>query len=518
MKTQHRQIYHANVPAGWANDPNGTIYYQGKAHMFYQHYPHDSKWGIMHWGHMTTEDFIHWEVLPIALIPEEEYEVLCGCCSGSAIEKDGKLYLMYTAAQPDLQRQCLAVSEDGIHFQKDEKNPVIDASMLHKEVAEADFRDPRMFEKDGVYYLIAGTRILDSDMIRRREASGSAAMLQKAEEKLERPVRSPSIGDVSGGDPEVDGYGNLILLKSSDLHTWEYVGKLLYRQDDVDKEYYRLDGVYECPDYLVIDGEEVLISSPQNLPQMGYAYQNLHSSIYMTGHLNLEDGHFEIRHIGEIDCGFDFYAAQTLQTPDKRVIMLAWKEMWDRSYPTQEEGWVGSYTLPRELHMRNGRLVQVPVREIEDYRKNEIKVDRLMTTDQSIVAPGIEGNVVELSFTTKPGDAVCCGIKVFKGKEHQTVIVYDKEQGIIRVDRSQSGDSISGREENTVVRYCQLGDRQQISMRVFLDVSSLEVFINEGEHVLTANVYPDPGDTGVEFFSAGGTALFEDIVKYDIVV
>ena len=114
MSKSYRPLYHASVPSGWSNDPNGTIYYNGKAHLFFQHYPHKPAWGTMHWGHFTTEDFVHWDVLPVALVPDRDYEVICGCCSGSTIEKDGKLYLMYTAAQPTLQRQCMAVSEDGL--------------------------------------------------------------------------------------------------------------------------------------------------------------------------------------------------------------------------------------------------------------------------------------------------------------------------------------------------------------------------------------------------------------------
>ena len=162
MSKSYRPLYHASVPSGWSNDPNGTIYYNGKAHLFFQHYPHKPAWGTMHWGHFTTNDFVHWDVLPVALVPDRDYEVICGCCSGSVIEKDGKLYLMYTAAQPTLQRQCLAVSEDGgVTFTKNESNPILTADMLSKEVSPLDFRDPRLFKKDGWYYFIAGARVLD---------------------------------------------------------------------------------------------------------------------------------------------------------------------------------------------------------------------------------------------------------------------------------------------------------------------------------------------------------------------
>ena len=83
------------------NDPNGVIYYKGKYHFFYQYNPYHGFWENMHWGHAVSEDMLHWEYLPPALAPSEEYEdhLKGGCFSGSAIEHEGKLYLMYTAAQ-----------------------------------------------------------------------------------------------------------------------------------------------------------------------------------------------------------------------------------------------------------------------------------------------------------------------------------------------------------------------------------------------------------------------------------
>ena len=160
----YRPTYHASVLSGWANDPNGTIFYNGKAHLFFQHYPYKSEWGTMHWGHFVTDDFIKWETLPLVLEPDRDYEVICGCCSGSTIEKDGALWLMYTAAQPERQRQCMAISTDGgIHFEKNPDNPILTSGMLSLEVTETDCRDPRMFRKGDDYYFIAGARVLTKE-------------------------------------------------------------------------------------------------------------------------------------------------------------------------------------------------------------------------------------------------------------------------------------------------------------------------------------------------------------------
>lgn len=515
MKKSYRPKYHASITAGWSNDPNGFIYANGKIHMFFQHYPHEPQWGTMHWGHVVSSDFIRWEDMPVAIAPDMDYEVICGCCSGSNIMKDGKMYLMYTAAQPQLQRQCLAVSDDLVHFEKSSLNPILTADMLHEEVSELDFRDPKLFRKDGFYYMIAGVRILSKENRAQRESYPSRNI--EASSKP-RDLRSPSALDVSASDPENDGIGNMILARSRDLEAWEYVGKLLYPEDGFEEEYFELNGVYECPDYFILGGREVLLSSPQNLPEISGMYQNIHSSLYMLGRLDFNTGRYHVSHISELDRGFDFYAAQTLEMPDGRRIMTAWKEMWDRNYPTQREGWAGTYILPRELEVRDGKLFQSPVREIEKYRKNRVFVKRLETDRNIRQAEGISGECMELSVTIKPEKAEKAGIRLFRGKRRKTLLYYDRKRKCLVFDRGKSGIRLTGREENANERICPLSGKEEMHLRIFLDVSSVEVFINDGEYVMTGNVYPGEEDTGVDFFSEGGKALFEDIEKYDIIV
>lgn len=504
MSASYRPRYHVSVPFGWANDPNGTIWFRGKAHLFFQHYPHKPEWGPMHWYHVTTEDFVHWEQRPVALYPDKPYELVCGCCSGSAVEKDGKLYLMYTAAQPMMQRQCFAVSGDGDHFEKDPDNPILTAEMLSPEIYEEDFRDPRIFQRDGLYYLIAGIRYLEGG--RRREPAPAN----------QRTVTNPL---QPAPEHKKEGWGNLCLLKSDDLFHWSYVGHLLDPQPGFNADFSRLDGVYECPDYFVTQsGAEVLLTSPQNLPQSGNLYQNIHSVLYMLGHLNLDTGRFEVETVGEVDSGFDFYAAQTLRTPDGRIVMIAWKEMWDRSYPTRAEEWAGTYTLPRKLTVEDGQLIQRPVREIEAFRSAPICFGEAAAEDGEISLPGVSGNVIELRFTLEPGDAARAGVKLFCGVDQETLLYYERDSGLLIFDRSRSGIALTGAEENVDTRVCELGARDRIDLDLFLDVSSLEAFIDGGRHAMTGNVYPDPEQsTGIRFFAEGGSAKFRDIQKFDIV-
>lgn len=505
MTDSYRPHYHVSVPFGWANDPNGTIWFQGKAHLFFQHYPHKPEWGPMHWNHVATKDFIRWEQRPVALYPDRPYELVCGCCSGSTVEKDGKLYLMYTAAQPMMQRQCMAVSEDGDHFEKYDGNPILTAEMLSPEIYEEDFRDPRIFKRGDDYYLIAGIRYVDGG--RRVEP---APTHQRETTNPRQPAP----------EHKKEGWGNLCLLKSDDLFRWSYVGHLLYPQPEYSEDFYKLDGVYECPDYFVADnGAEVLLSSPQNLPGDGCLYQNIHSGLFMLGHLDFDTGRFDVRTIGEVDSGFDFYAAQTLKTPDGRIVMIAWKEMWDRSYPSRAEEWAGTYTLPRELTVEGERLIQKPVREIAACRGNAVRMDEAAVENGEAELQGVAGTVIELRFTLEPGTAEKAGVKLFCGAEHETLLYYDRAKGLLVFDRSRSGVEITGRDRDVNVRVLELGQRERIELDLFLDVSSVEAFVDGGRHTMTGNVYPDPvADQGVRFFAEGGRAAFRAVEKFDILV
>ena len=506
MNHSYRPHYHVSVPFGWANDPNGTIFFQGKAHLFYQHYPHKPEWGPMHWGHVSTEDFVHWEQRPIALWPDQPYELVCGCCSGCTIERDGKLYLMYTAAQPMMQRQCMAVSEDGDRFVKDPQNPILTAELLSPEIYEEDFRDPRIFKKGDTYYLLAGIRFLEGGA--RKEAAPT-------HQRERTNPREPA------PEHKKEGWGNLCLLKSADLYHWSYVGRLLYPQPELAPEFLRLDGVYECPDYFVTEsGAEVLLSSPQFLPKIGHRYQNVHSSLFMLGHLDFATGRFNVRVVDDLDSGFDFYAAQTLRHPDGRVIMIAWKEMWDRSFPTaKREGWAGTYTLPRELTVEDGWLIQRPVRELAACCQNPVRRDSLSAENESVSVEGLSGTVLKLRFTLEPGTAQRSGVKLFCGGEHETLLCYDRETGLLVFDRSRSGLAFTGADKDVNVRVMELGQRDKIELELYLDVCSAEVFVDGGRHAMTGNVYPDlDGDDGIRFFAEGGKAGFAGVEKYDIVV
>lgn len=454
--------YHALPPIGWMNDPNGLIYAFGKYHLFYQFHPYSAFWGPMHWGHFTSDDLIQWKEELVAIAPDTHYDET-GCFSGSSIVKDGKMYLMYTSVNGDRQTQALAMSKDGIDFEK--VGQVICSNQLPSDNSVTDFRDPKVFFKDGLYYSIIGATAKN-------------------------------------------GEGRILLYKSVDLLNWEYVGVVLQNNRT---------NVFECPDYFNLDGKEVILASPQNLITDGVNYQNQHSNIYFIGKLDFETGEFSKDYEGELDKGFDFYAAQTMLAPDGRRILIAWMSMWDRTNVTAPHGWAGSMTLPRELSVIDNKIYQQPIREINKYRKIHYHLENKRVFD-CFALPNLWATQ-EINVTFQIGSAQKVGLKLFCGETHETLVYYDTQTDLLVFDRSKMGKVIDhgANEENAYIRYGKVKIKNNtLTIRLFLDISSCEVFFENGECAMTANIYADKDDKNNYIFVEGGTAKVQRLDAYSL--
>lgn len=469
-----RPAYHLTPEIGWMNDPNGFCAFGGSYHLFWQYNPFDVKWNSMYWGHAVTKDFVKWEYLPIALAPDKPYDWGYGCFSGTARVENGNLYLMYTGVDEDaVQQQCLAYSNDGVHFEKYERNPVLPSSKLPEMYPVKEFRDPFLFHSGDRYYALIGT-------------------------KTER-------------------CGNIVLYRSKDMKRWKYVGALFEGDEGGLNR-----GVYECPALFRAEGKDVLMYSAQFLPSDGERFVNIHSSVYAVGQLDLATGKFQTEYVGETDGGFDFYAPQILTADDGRLIMTAWMQMWDRDYVTAPDGYVGSMILPRELTLKNGKLFQQPVREIEGYRQAERRVPDFQLENGEKQTPALNGTQQELSFSLVSQTAAKAGVKVYAGEGCALLIEYDRASGMVTLDRGGCGALIAGAypETNFATRSVRVSPDENgaLNFRLFLDKTGVEVFLNDGEAVMTANVLPDKNAEGVAFFASDGAASFQNVVCYNIEV
>lgn len=475
ISTEERPAFHLSTRVGWLNDPNGFSYYEGKYHLFYQYHPYNPYWGPMHWGHAVSEDLLHWKYLPAALAPDQSYD-RDGCFSGSAIAlPDGRQLLMYTGVKRipqedgefrDEQTQCLAVG-DGLDYVKYEKNPVLDEKDIPEGCSKADFRDPKMWRnEDGTYSCIVANR------------------------------------------PE-DGSGQILLYTSRNGFDWEFKSVLSANHN-------RFGLMWECPDLFELDGKWVLLTSPQDMLPEGFEYHNGNGTLCLIGDYNKENDTFMEQHDQSIDYGIDFYAPQTVLTPDGRRVMIAWMQNWDTSrlHP-QETRWFGQMTLPRELSIKNGRLYQTPLRELEELRCNKVEYRDIVFAD-TIKLDGVEGRRIDMEILISPVDEDNLykkfAVRFAQDNRYHTAVSFRPYESILKVDRKFSGSRRAAiHQRRSQVR----SENGKIKLRMILDRFSAEIFVNDGEQVMTITMYTDQTANGISFFADGIVKM--DIVKYNLI-
>lgn len=479
--------FHFSCPKGWMNDPNGFSFFNGEFHLYYQHYPFDTKWGPMHWGHATSKDLLHWTDQPIALYPESPCDNQ-GCFSGTALTEDDHQILIYTGVtqnpadkNQNIQQQCIAIN-DGKTFSKLPQNPVIRSSDVKTPFRITDFRDPKIFKEGSVYYC--------------------ASVIMKN-----------------------DGNGAIALFSSTDLIHWKFLNIMAETNGE-------MGGMWECPDFFTLDGKDVIIVSPQSVnacDQKGFHDGN--NSVYMTGILDKTSFKFKPDtrkennfYAAEIDYGIDFYAPQTMLSPDGRRIMIAWLQAWESYITPENHNWSGMMTMPRELVLKNNCLIQRPVKEYEEiiadcpaisgridaYSGNSDcdnntchSSSNTILTFENRSYPQCELNVkftlpkYSLSKSITPPDFSETSMGTYDDPDKLLITVYDDNECYVNFtldvskmqltfDRSHSINN-GGAINKRTVNLSQQTDGS-IQLRFIFDAYSCETFINDGEKTFT-NAY-----------------------------
>lgn len=475
ITAEQRPEFHLATRVGWMNDPNGFSFYNGEYHLFYQYHPYDSHWGPMHWGHAVSKDLLHWKYLPVALAPDTDYD-RDGCFSGSSVVlPDNRHLLIYTGVsketQPDgntrdVQAQCLAIG-DGVDYEKYSGNPVLDQKDLPENASRFDFRDPKIWQKsDGSYRCVVGNCTTSGD-------------------------------------------GQILLFSSQDVLHWKYEKVLVANRE-------RFGKMWECPDFFTLDGKQVLITSPQDMLPQGFEHHNGNGTLCLIGTYDEKTDTFTEEHSQAVDYGIDFYAPQTMLAPDGRRIMIGWMQNWDTcNLHSSVQPWFGQMSLPRELSIKNGRLIQKPIHELEDLRGEEIRYENIKVTD-TIRLDGIKGRKIDMELSVRPADEQNIyrkfAVRFAQDDKYQTSISFRPYESIVKIDRKFSGSRRAIiHQRRSLVRE----DRGKIKLRIILDRFSVEVFVNDGEQVLTATMYTDLTAEGISFYADGVVTM--DVVKYDLI-
>ena len=471
---KYRPAYHHTPLYGWMNDPNGMFYKDGLWHLYYQKNPYGSKWQNMTWGHSTSKDLIHWEPQPDAIKPDGLGSIFSGSAvvdhnNTAGFGKDAVIALFTSAGTS--QMQSLAHSNDnGQTFEVFPGNPII--------TLDTEARDPNMFwnEKTGEWNLIL------------------AHALEKEN----------------------------LFFTSSDLKNWtlsSHFGKGLGAQE----------GVWECPDFfeLQIPGSKetkwVLICNINpGGPFGGSAIQ------YFIGDFDGKTFTSDTNPDGTVptkwlDYGKDNYALVSWSNaPDNRRTTIGWMSNWQYAADVPTMQFRSANTLPREMQLftdPEGELyvASVPSPELLKLRgKVEDKASEKIIGSEpdSFKLPADGLCEIELSFEATNADVVSF---VLSNPEDEKVIMrYDAKNRTMSFDRRQSG----------IVDFCQkfpavtvsptFENSGKIKLRIFVDRSSIELFGNNGEFVMTNLVFPNNPYTTFSIQSKNGDAKLSSLNIYQI--
>lgn len=476
----YRPRYHFCVPEdmGMPGDPNGAFYAAGRYHLMYLYSRSGS--GFC-WGHVSSQDLIHWRHHPDAIGPGDGDE---GCFSGGAfVDDDGTAWLSYWMLW-GAKGIGLARSRDPAFdtWTKHEANPVIRSTEWGiTEVKAADGRadllgsaDPsNIWKRDGLYHILTGNLLV-----------------------LNKVGRAPEAPAAAQGD-------RLYLWTSRDLKTWEY-RHVFYERNPAwtDRSEDNM-----CPSFLPLpsgpDG-----GAPSGKHLMVFISHNKGCQYYLGTY---RDDRFVAEHHGRMTWVDNTYFAPEALI-DGRGRQILWSWLLDNPGGEKERGWSGVYGLPRTLWLGDdGTLRMRPVPELEALRADpkswpagelgdgEAAVRRL---------EGVAGDACELAVELRPGTARQCGVRVraSAGGEEQTLLYHDAEARELVFDATRSG----GDGRRVVERApLALRDGEPLRLRVFIDRSVVEVFANDRQ-AITRRVYPVRTDSlGVALFARGGTAKVE---------
>ena len=483
----YRPNFHFTPKANWMNDPNGMFYLNGTYHLYYQYYPDGNVWGPMHWGHATSTNMIAWEEQPIAIYPDDLGLIFSGSAvvdvnNTSGFGKDGivPIVAMYTyhnmkgeqAGELDFQTQAIAYSlDEGMTWVKYDKNPVIPNSGIK------DFRDPKV--------------IWDAD-------------------------HSKWIMTLAAGD-------KVLFYSSLNLRDW-------ILESSFGAAFGQHDGMWECPDLfpIKVSGQDetkwvLLVSINPAAPNGGSGTQ------YFVGDFDGQkftlDTDFKQQLQQDsavwLDYGRDNYAGVTwsnIPKKDGRKLFIGWMSNWEYARDVPTETWRSAMTIPRELKLKKNEkefvLSSAPVSELSKYVSKTIVKETLTVNNQKTIITQSEidlsrvriqlemnhlkSDKYDFTFQNSFGDRLSFGIDNIKKQYY--------------LNRQNSGKvTFSDKFANTISKAPIKNPSNMLKIEVLVDKTSIEVFYNDGETIMTEIFFPNEPFEAFSINTSDAALILENI-------
>ena len=475
-REKYRPAYHHTPLYGWMNDPNGMFYKDGVWHLYYQYNPYGSKWQNLSWGHSTSTDLINWENHPVALRPNGLGMVFSGSC---AVDKgnstgygDDAVVGMYTSADASQVQSLVWSADGGDTFEFYPGNPVI--------TLESEARDPNMFwDENAKQWVLLLAHALEHEML---------------------------------------------VFTSPDMRSWTL-------QSSFGKGLGAQEGVWECPDLfkLPVDGsgEEkwvLLCNLNPGGPFGGSATQ------YFVGDFDGKvftpdkdaDGNVPTKWM---DYGKDHYATVSWSdAPDSRRTVIGWMSNWQYAAEVPTQQFRSANTLPREVGLFKGADGQIyassqPSPELVALRgslKLDVRKASVGKNPRTYLLPSSNSGVCEILLDIDARGADVVSLTLKNDGNEKVVMKYDAAAHTLSFDRRESGVVDFSQDFPAVTVSPTFEDENRVSLRIFIDRSSIEVFGNDGKFVMTNLVFPTKPYSTLSISSRGGNAKVENLKIYSI--
>jgi beta-fructofuranosidase len=453
----YRPVYHFVSPESTMNDPNGLCYWKGRWHLFYQGYPPEDP--RQHWGHTVSDDLVHWKDLPYAIYPSPEKK----CYSGAALVEEDRVIAMYHGVGAG---NMIAVADDPLllNWNKLDANPVIP---IKKNTPYRVF-DPCIWKKGKYYYSLSGGT---------KPGPGN------------KKVRAN------------------FLFRSKDLRKWYYLHPF------VENDRFSLvgdDGA--CPYFWPIGDRHILLH-----------FSHMSGGKYLLGDYDKSRDKFVVTSGGDFNFGpvwpGGVHAPSAYPDGNNGVIAI-----FNMNPGKRTEGWNQLMTLPRRLRLLdNDNLAVEPAGDIESLRLSCEEVSDLkLPANQEVELDNISGNTMEIETLIDVNDSPMVELNVLKSSDNKefTRIMFFKGRGykrdrkkprpgVVSIDTSCSSILPDVRSRPPETAEIPMGVKEPLKLRVFIDKSILEVFVN-GKQCLAVRVYPGKKDSkGVSLRSRGCSTMLK---------
>ena len=469
----YRPKTHFSPKQKWMNDPNGLVFYKGIYHLFFQHNPYSSVWGPMHWGHATSNDLVHWKHEPIALFPDSLGTIFSGSAvvdrnNTSGFGKNGQVALVAIYTQHDeagekanrnnFQNQSLSYSTDnGKTWKKYSHNPVL------KNPGIRDFRDPKVMW---------------------HESSKKWIMSLAAADRI-------------------------IFYSSTNLKEWT-------KESEFGESAGAHGGVWECPDLFSLDynGKPVwvlIVNINPGGPNKGSATQ------YFLGEFDGKKFSTYSAKTKWLDYGPDEYAGVTWENTGRRKIFLGWMSNWLYANLVPTETWRNAMTIPRELRIvkvgNDMFIASQPVNEIAKIRSAPVVVKNI-SLSKPFDLPANKVNVkLPCLLNILPESLNDLVITISNDRGEEVQIGYDKTKNEFFIDRTRSGKTDFQKEFAARHTAPRLAGVSPMSLSLLIDVSSVELFADDGLTLMTEIFFPNQTYNKIVIQSSGA-ALIKSLEYY----